>query len=432
MDNAGQYGDNKAVNETEERAWVRAPGAVTVLRALIAVLDSFGIGSAPDAERFGDAGANTFGHIAMACAEGRADSGGRRGPLAIPNLLSLGLGLAANDVDPQMPAMTNGARHRPLWRLRRGEPRQGYAQRHWEMMGLPVDYDWGYFPQTVPTFPPELTAALIARAKLPGILGDCHASGTEIIEKFGLEHIRTGKPICYTSADSVFQIAAHESHFGLERLYELCHIARELVDPLNVGRVIARPFIGEKPGEFKRTYNRHDYAMPPFKPTLLDIAKGHGREVTGIGKISDIFAGQGLTDSIHTEGNGDTFDRLIACAGAMPDGSITFANFVDFDQAYGHRRNTAGYAAALEAFDSRIPALKAALQPGDLVVFSADHGCDRPGRAADHTREYIPVLAFGPGIAPGPVGKRGSFADIGQSIAGHLGLPPLDAGISFL
>jgi len=402
------------------------------LRALIAVLDSFGIGSAPDADRFGDAGANTFGHIAKACAEGKADSGGRRGPLAIPNLLSLGLGLAANDVDPAIPVLTNGAatgRYGACAERSRGKDT---PSGHWEMMGLPVEYDWGYFPHTVPTFPAELTAALIARARLPGILGDCHASGTEIIEKFGLEHIKTGKPICYTSADSVFQIAAHETHFGLERLYQVCHIARELVDPYNVGRVIARPFVGEKPGEFRRTYNRHDYATPPFKPTLLDIAKGHGRDVTGIGKISDIFAGQGLTNSIHTEGNGDTFDRLIECARTMPEGSITFANFVDFDQAYGHRRNTIGYAAALEAFDRRIPDLKAALRPGDLVVFSADHGCDPTWKGTDHTREYVPVLAFGPAIAPGPVGKRGSFADIGQSIAGHLGLPPLDAGVSFL
>ena len=206
------------------------------------------------------------------------------------------------------------------------------------------------------------------------------------------------------------------------------------MDPYNVGRVIARPFVGEKPGEFQRTYNRHDYATPPFKPTLLDIAKANGREVTGIGKISDIFAGQGITRSITTAGNGETFDRLIECARTMPEGSITFANFVDFDQTfYGHRRNTAGYAAALEAFDSRIPALKAALQPGDLVVFSADHGCDPTWKGTDHTREYVPVLAFGPAIAPGPVGKRSSFADIGQSIAGaSRPSGPLDAGTSFL
>jgi phosphopentomutase len=405
---------------------------VAFLRAIIAVLDSFGIGSAPDAARFGDAGANTFGHIVKACAEGKADSAGRKGPLAVPNLLSLGLGLAANDVDPAVPAMANGPATGRYGACAERSHGKDTPSGHWEMMGLPVEYDWGYFPLTVPTFPRELTDALIARGRLTGILGDCHASGTEIIEKFGLEHIRTGKPICYTSADSVFQIAAHETHFGLERLYELSRIARELVDSYNVGRVIARPFVGEKPGEFKRTYNRHDYATLPFKPTLLDIAKQDGREVTGIGKISDIFAGKGITKSIHTEGNGDTFDRMIECVRIMPEGSITFANFVDFDQTYGHRRDIAGYAAALEAFDARIPALKAALQPGDLVVFSADHGCDPTWKGTDHTREYIPVLAFGPQIVPGSVGKRGSFADIGQSIAGHLGLGPLDAGTSFL
>jgi phosphopentomutase len=402
------------------------------LRAIIAVLDSFGIGSTPDAEHFGDAGANTFGHIARTCAEGRADSAGRKGPLQIPKLLSLGLGLAAHEVDANVPIMADDrvtGRYGACAEVSRGKDT---PSGHWEMMGLPVDRDWGYFPRTVPAFPEELTAALVARGQLPGILGDCHASGTEIIEKYGLEHIRTGKPICYTSADSVFQIAAHETHFGLQRLYELCHVARELLDSYNVARVIARPFVGEAPGPFRRTYNRHDYATPPFGPTLLDIAKKAERAVTGIGKISDIFAGNGITRSIPTAGNGETFDRMIECARTMPDGSITFANFVDFDQTYGHRRDTAGYAAALEAFDSRIPHLEAALRPDDLVVFSADHGCDPTWKGTDHTREYVPVLAFGPKIAPGPVGKRDSLADIGQSVAAHLGLEPLKAGTSFL
>jgi phosphopentomutase len=401
------------------------------MRALIAVLDSFGLGAAPDAERFGDAGANTYGHIVQACAEGRADDARRSGPLAIPNLLSLGLGLAASQTDPSVAPTQNGpasGRYGAASELSRGKDT---PSGHWEMMGLPVEYDWGYFPTTVPTFPKELTDAFIARAGLPGILGNCHASGTVIIDQYGEEHIRTGKPICYTSADSVFQIAAHETHFGLERLYEISHIARELVDPYNVGRVIARPFVGEA-GSFKRTYNRHDYAMPPHQPTLLDVAKEDGRTVTGIGKISDIFAGRGITQSIKTEGNDDTFTRLIECAQTAPDGSITFANFVDFDQNYGHRRDIAGYAAALEAFDAQIPALKAALKPGDLVVFSADHGCDPTRPGSDHTREYIPIIAFGPGIAPGPVGKRTTFADIGQSVAQHLGLPPMPVGTSFL
>jgi phosphopentomutase len=402
------------------------------LRAIIAVLDSFGIGATPDASRFGDEGANTFGHIARACARGEADNAGRRGPLRLPHLLSLGLGLAARQADPAIPEMPAGpvtGRYGAALERSRGKDT---PSGHWEMMGLPVDHDWGYFPDTVPTFPKALTDALVAQAGLPGILGDCHASGTVIIDELGEEHIRTGKPICYTSADSVFQIAAHESHFGLERLYEISQLARRLVNPYNVGRVIARPFVGEKRGAFKRTYNRHDYAMPPQGPTLLDIARDADRQVIGIGKISDIFAGRGLTQSLKTEGNDDTFARMIACAKEAPEGSITFANFVDFDQSYGHRRDVAGYAGALEAFDARIPALRAALRPGDLVVFSADHGCDPTMPGSDHTREYIPVIAFGPGIAPGPVGRRESFADIGQSVAAHLGLPRLAHGTSFL
>ena len=419
-------------NNDKEKRFPKDASGVFALRAIIAVLDSFGIGATPDAARFGDAGANTFGHIARACTEGRADDGRRNGPLNIPNLLSLGLGLAARETDSSLPLLRNGpvtGRYGAASELSRGKDT---PSGHWEMMGLPVDHDWGYFPKTVPSFPKELTEAFIARAGLPGILGDCHASGTTIIDQYGEEHIRTGKPICYTSADSVFQIAAHESHFGLERLYGICRIARELVDPYNVGRVIARPFVGDRRGQFRRTYNRHDYAIPPHRPTLLDIAKEQGREVIGVGKISDIFAGQGLTQSLKTEGNDDTFARLIDCARTAPGGSITFANFVDFDQNYGHRRDVAGYAGALEQFDARIPELQTALGPGDLVVFSADHGCDPTMPGSDHTREYVPVIAFGPHIAPGPVGKRDSFADIGQSIAGHLGLPRLAHGTSFL
>ena len=402
------------------------------MRAIIAVLDSFGLGGAPDAQRFGDGGANTFGHIAEACAGGKIARGGRCGPLQIPNLLSLGLGLAAHEADPKVPATQAGpitGRYGSAAELSRGKDT---PSGHWEMMGLPVEYDWGYFPRSIPTFPVKLTDGLIAKAKLPGILANCHASGTEIIETFGVEHIKSGKPICYTSANSVFQIAAHELHFGLERLYELCRIARDLVDEYNVGRVIARPFVGEEPGHFKRTANRHDYATPPHAPTLLDIAKAKGHEVVGIGKISDIFAGSGITKSLKADGNRAIFDTTIECAKTMPEHSITFANFVDFDQSFGHRRDVPGYAAALEEFDTRIPELQAALHSGDLVIFSADHGCDPTWIGTDHTREVIPILAFGPDIAPGPIGRRTTFADIGQSIAKHLGLDPLRAGTSFL
>ena len=398
------------------------------MRAIVAVLDSFGIGSAPDAGRFGDAGANTFGHIVSACAGGKLG----RGPLHVPNLLSLGLGLAARDADPSVAAPRSGkitGRYGAAAELSKGKDT---PSGHWEMMGLPVEVDWGYFPRTVPAFPAALTHALIERAGLPGILGNCHASGTEIIETHGAEHIATGRPICYTSADSVFQIAAHETHFGLKRLYEVCEIARKLVDDYHVGRVIARPFLGERPGEFKRTANRHDYATPPHRPTLLDIAKAEGRAVIGIGKISDIFAGSGVTQSLKADGNQQIFDTLMDCAKTTLDGAIVFANFVDFDQSFGHRRDVPGYAGALEEFDARIPELQAALRPGDLVVFSADHGCDPTWSGTDHTREYVPILAFGPKIPPGPIGIRKTFADIGQSIAKHLGLEPLPVGTSFL
>ncbi|MEI9886471.1 MAG: phosphopentomutase [Rhizomicrobium sp.] len=402
------------------------------MRAIIGVLDSFGLGAAPDAERFGDAGANTFGHIARACADGLPRKDGRTGALDVPNLLALGLGKAAQQADASVeiaaPARIVG--------------KFGYAAElglgkdtpsgHWEMMGLPVDYEWGFFPRTVPTFPAELTRDFIAGTGVPGILGDCHASGTEIIERLGLEHIASGKPIVYTSADSVYQIAAHETHFGLERLYECCHVARKLVDAYNIGRVIARPFVGEAPATFKRTGNRHDYAMPPHAPTLLDRYAATGKPTYGIGKISDIFAAKGITDYVKAFSNDDVFDAMMNLVKTGPRDAIIFANFVDFDTLYGHRRDTAGYAGALEAFDKRIPELQAALRDGDLAIFSADHGCDPTWPGTDHTREYVPVLAFGPGIAPGPIGERKTFADIGQSVAMHLGLSPLPVGTSFL
>jgi len=396
------------------------------MRAIIAVLDSFGIGSLPDADRFGDAGSNTFGRIV----EGRAKSA--EGPLRIPNLLSLGLGRAAHAADPKITELTNGPASGLYGAARELSKGKDTPSGHWEMMGLPVEEDWGYFPKTVPSFPAELTEAVIREGKLPGILGDCHASGTEIIEQLGEEHIKTDKPICYTSADSVYQIAAHENHFGLERLYELCHIVRKLVDPYRIGRVIARPFVGERPGEFQRTGNRHDYATPPYRPTVLDAAKAAGREVIGIGKIPDIFAHSGVTQEIAAHGNDAVFDATLAHAKTAPEGAIIFANFVDFDTLFGHRRNLMGYAAALEAFDKRIPELKAALRPDDLVVFSADHGCDPTWTGSDHTREHIPILAFGPKIGTGPIGVRSTFADIGQSITKHLGLTPMPVGTSFL
>ena len=302
---------------------------------------------------------------------------------------------------------------------------------HWEIAAVPVPFEWGYFPQTVPTFPPALTEAVIREAGLPGILGDCHASGTEIIARFGEEHIRTGKPICYTSADSVYQIAAHETHFGLERLYDLCRTVRRLVDPLNIGRVIARPFIGETAATFERTANRRDFAVPPPEPTLLDRLVKRGSKVIGIGKIGDIFAHQGVSEVRKAAGNMALFDAALGAMDDAGDGDLVFANFVDFDMLYGHRRDIPGYAAALEAFDRRLPEALAKLRQGDLLLLTADHGCDPSWRGSDHTRERVPILGTGPGLKAAGVGLRRSFADIGETVAEHLGLAAGRHGVSF-
>lgn len=387
-------------------------------RAFLLVLDSFGVGAAPDAARFGDVGADTLGHIA----EWRANSAA--GPLKLPFMTGLGLGRSAELVTGRVPpGLESATPPLGLW---------GAAQEvsvgkdtpsgHWEMAGVPVSFEWGLFPNTVPSFPKALTDALIEQANLPGLLGNCHASGTTILEELGDEHVRTGKPIVYTSADSVFQIAAHEESFGLERLYEVCHIARVLVDAYKVGRVIARPFLGSN-GVYTRTGNRHDYTVLPPEPTLLDRLAAAGHEVVSVGKISDIFAHQGVTRHIGANGNAALFDVTLAEVERAADGALVFVNFVDFDSLFGHRRNPAGYAAALEDFDRRLPALQAMLRPGDVVILTADHGCDPTWIGTEHTRECVPILAFGPAVRAGGIGLRASFADIGQSIARHLGLP---------
>jgi phosphopentomutase len=404
-------------------------------RAFLIVLDSVGIGGAPDAEAFGDEGANTLGHIAEFCAAGAGDREGvRQGPLDLPNLTALGLGHA----------MRLAAGHTPPSLATRDWPKGIYGAAsetshgkdtpsgHWEIAGVPVSFDWGYFAAEGDAFPPDLVEKICKRGDLEGILGNCHASGTEIIARLGEEHIRTGKPICYTSADSVFQIAAHEEHFGLDRLYGLCETVRELVDPLNIGRVIARPFTGGSAATFERTGNRRDYSVPPPEPTLLDRAKKAGREVIAVGKIGDIFAHQGVTDLLKASGNAALFDRTLEAAEKAEDGDLVFTNLVDFDMLYGHRRDVAGYAAALEAFDARLPELDAKLKPGDLVLITADHGCDPTWRGSDHTRERVPVLASGPDIRPRSIGVRASFADIGESIAAHLKLPRGRHGRAFL
>jgi len=283
----------------------------------------------------------------------------------------------------------------------------------------------------VPAFPPELTRELIARAKLNGILGDRHASGTEIIERFGEEHLRTLKPICYTSVDSVLQIAAHEEAFGLERLYDLCRLARTLCDPLNIGRVIARPFLGERAGQFQRTANRKDFSMPPLPGNLLARAGAAGREIVTVGKIGDIFAHRDTGLELKGKSNDEHVDLILRALRETGDGGLIFANLVDFDTEYGHRRDVPGYAACLEAFDRRLPQIQSALRAQDICIVTADHGNDPTWRGYDHTREHAPVLAFGD-LAPRPLGERATFADIAETVAAKIGLPKGRRGTSWL
>jgi phosphopentomutase len=303
---------------------------------------------------------------------------------------------------------------------------------HWEMAGVPVLFEWGYFTKDEDTFPKELLDALIEKAELPGVLGNCHASGTTIIAELGEEHMRTGKPIVYTSADSVFQIACHEETFGLERLYRLSEIARKLVDEYNIGRVIARPFVGSESSNFVRTGNRRDLTVPPPSPTVLDKLVASGGEVISIGKIADIYAHKGISRKIKATGNAALFDATLQALAAAPDRSIVFTNFVDFDMLYGHRRDIEGYATALEYFDGRLPELLGVLKQDDLLIICADHGCDPAWPGSDHTREHIPVLASGAGLPAGFIGKRDTFADIGQSLAAFFDLSQMGYGQSFL
>lgn len=393
------------------------------MRALILVMDSVGIGAAPDAIRYGDEGADTVGHIAEYCMAGKADSPQREGPLQLPNLVALGLGEACRLATGRLPLGLDGAversRHGCASEISKGKDT---PSGHWEIAGVPVPFDWGYFPKTRPCFPRDLVIRLYEQAGLPGILGNCHASGTAIIAEFGERHMRGGEPICYTSADSVFQIAAHEETFGLEHLYEVCTVARRLVDPLNIGRVIARPFVGTSARDFKRTAHRRDFSVPPPEQTILDLAEAARRDVVTIGKIDDIFAHRGTGRNMRGDGNAALFDVTLEGLASLADGGLLFANFIDFDTLYGHRRDVAGYAAALEAFDARLPDLLNRLRSDDLLIITADHGCDPTWSGTDHTREQVPILTFG-AKATTPIGRRAGFADIGATVARHLDLP---------
>lgn len=395
-------------------------------RVIILMMDSFGIGGAQDAARFGDDGADTLGHIAAT-----------RGHLNIPNLSYLGL-LRAAQASTGKPVLT-GEQDTPsilmpskYGLMKEVSKGKDTSSGHWEMAGVPVTFDWGYFKPDYPSFPQELIEKICQEAGLDGILGNKAASGTVILDEFGEEHIKTGKPICYTSADSVFQIAAHEKHFGLDRLYKVCEIAFKHLKPYNIARVIARPFEGEKKGEFKRTKNRHDYSVTPPAKTLLDTMKENGGNVISVGKIADIFAGQGITKAVKASGLEELWNVTLEEVKNAPDNSIIFTNFVDFDMTWGHRRDVEGYAQGLEYFDKRLADLAPLLKENDLVFITADHGCDPTYKGTDHTRENVPVIMFGPRVKPSFIGQRQSYADLGQTAADYLGLPPLQTGKSFL
>ncbi len=399
-------------------------------RAFLIVMDSAGIGGAPDAEQFfngtlPDTGACTLGHIAQACAAGEAEDG-RSGPLEIPNLAALGMGEAvrlASGEETGLPPATKG-HWGAATEISKGKDT---PSGHWEIAGVPVPWDWHFFPDEQPAIPDDLLAVIRTAAGVDGTLCNAHASGTEVIEQLGQASVETGWPIVYTSADSVVQIAAHEGHFGRERLIDLCKTVAPAFHAVKVGRVIARPF-EDKEGDFRRTGNRRDFAIAPPAPTLLDWAHGAGRATHAIGKIGDIFSMRGISD--HVKGPDSVLmEHLGRLVDEAEDGAVTFANFVEFDTQYGHRRDVSGYARALEWFDAELGKLLPRLRTGDMLVITADHGNDPTWSGTDHTRERVPVLVAGKGV--GSLGLIG-FADIGASVAHHLGLAERGAGESFL
>jgi len=377
------------------------------------VLDSAGIGEMPDAAAWGDAGADTLGHI---LASRKVD---------LPNLQNLGLGNIRPLEHLAAAADPIGSYGKCTLKSNGKDTTTG----HWEMAGIVLEKAFPTFPDG---FPPEIIDEFVQKAKVPGILGNIPASGTEIIKSLGEEHVRTRKPIVYTSADSVFQIAAHEEVIPVERLYEICEIARDILDgDAKVGRVIARPFTGTVADNFTRTENRHDYAVPPPRENLLPLLSNNGLDVVCIGKIASIYDSVGVTQDLTAKNNNQAIDQTINALKAESHGLI-FSNLVDFDMLYGHRRDTEGYARSLEHFDSRLPEIFAAMRDDDLLIITADHGNDPTAPGSDHTREYAPLLVYGKSAKPGVnLDTRGSLADIGQTIAENFGVS-LSDGESFL
>ncbi|HIU64837.1 MAG TPA: phosphopentomutase [Candidatus Avacidaminococcus intestinavium] len=385
-------------------------------KIIILLLDSFGVGAAKDAAVFGDAGADTLGHITEWCMTNR-----KTGPLYLPELDRLGLSRVAQ-------ASRGGIQLKHALSEYQGAPLGAYTYAapqskgkdtlsgHWELMGVPVEFDWGYFSQAEDSFPKELVSELIKKGQLSGVLGNKQASGTEIIKELGEEHCHTKKPIIYTSADSVLQIAAHEEYFGLERLYELCKIAFELVQPYRIARVIARPFTGESKTGFVRTANRHDYAVPAPEETLLDKLVAKHKDVFAVGKIADIFAHRGITKHYKAAGISELFQATLKAMVECQKDTLIFTNFVDFDSSFGHRRDPGGYANALEELDKLLPKLYEAMTVEDLLLITADHGCDPLWQGSDHTRENIPILFYGEKVKPQALKPMASFADVGSTL----------------
>lgn len=386
-------------------------------RSFLIVLDSVGCGGAPDAEAFGDEGANTLAHIAERCAAGEAEEG-RSGPLKLPNLASMGLWNAVEEASgvlagPKPDVLTGKWAAATEVSMGKDTP-----SGHWELAGLPVPWEWHYFPNE-DTFPDDLLFEVCKAANVGGTLGNCHASGTEIIEREGARHIETGWPICYTSADSVFQIAAHEEHFGLQKLLDLCKTLAPMLHEMKVGRVIARPFIGSVEEGFTRTTNRKDIAIMPPAPALCDWVQEAGKHVYAIGKIGDIFSMRGINEVVKGS-DADLMEHLLSHTDSAQEGSLIFANFVEFDSLYGHRRDVSGYARALEWFDAQLPNFFDRLRSDDMVIFTADHGNDPTWHGTDHTRERVPVLLHGAGV--GDIGLC-QFTDVAATLARHLGVP---------
>jgi phosphopentomutase len=382
-------------------------------RVIWVVLDGVGAGELPDAKAYGDTGSNTLGNLARAFKQktGRI--------LNLPNLEAWGLG-NITDIEG-VPARWSGKGEGAFGRALELSNGKDTTSGHWEMAGLVVKKAFATFPNG---FPQDVIDRWCKENGLPGVLGNCTASGTEIIEKLGAEHVRTGKPILYTSADSVWQIAAHETAFGLDRLYKISESARLICDELQISRVIARPFVGDptKGVPFKRTYNRKDYSQPPFAPTYLDYLGSKKIPVLGIGKIGNIYAEQGIPENIHTEGNTDGI-RVLREEMKTRQKGLIFCNLVDFDMLYGHRRDVAGFAGALEEFDQALPELKKLMGPRDLMIVASDHGNDPTFRGTDHTREFIPLLAYSPsqkGKGPADLGTRTSFGDVGATVVDAL------------